>query len=85
MTAEGTTLLRRKQSPDTSPVTMAKRESAASALTGISVELLRVSFGFDVLIAQPAGAVGAKLMLIHIYKTALQSLQNPFPLLFNLV
>lgn len=65
---------------------MAKREvSAASALTGISVELLRVTFGFDLLRAQPAGTMGVKLMLIHIYKIALQSLQNPFPLLFNLV
>lgn len=65
---------------------MAKREaSAASALTEISVELLRVSFGFDLLRAQPAGVMGLKLMLIHIHETALQSLQNPFPLLFNLV
>lgn len=59
--------------------------SAASALTGISVELLRVSFGFDLLRAQPSAVMGVKLMLVHIYETALQSLQNPFPLLFSLV
>lgn len=59
--------------------------SAASALTGISVELLRVSFGFDLLRAQPAGTMGVKLMLIHIYKTALQALQKSFSFAFNLV
>lgn len=83
MTAEGTMFLRRKQSPDTSHGT--ERGECCSALSGISVELFRVSFGFDLLRAQPAAVMGVKLMLIHIYKTALQSLQNPLPLLSSLV
>lgn len=64
------TLSRRKRSPSTSPLAVAKREAKAfCTLAGISVEPHRVRFGFDLLHVQPTGVMRIHLMLIHIYKT----------------
>lgn len=64
------TLSRRKRSPSTSPLAVAKREAKAfCTLAGISVEPHRVRFGFDLLHVQPTGVMRINLMLIHIYKT----------------
>lgn len=63
---------KKRESPSTSTLAIAKRgANAFCRLAGISAEPHRVRLGFDLLKAQPTGAMRIKLMLIRIYKTVL--------------
>lgn len=58
------------ESPSASPLAAAEREATAfCTLAGIPVEPHRVRLGFDLLKAQPTGAMWVKLMLLHIYES----------------